>query len=98
MYGLIGKMSATPGQRDALQAILLENDRGMPGCFSYIVAQDPADPDALWITEVWDSKESHAASLELPSVQSAIARARPIIAGFSNRTITAPVGGIGLPR
>ena len=41
MYGLIGKMSAKPGQRDALQAILLENDGGMPGCLSYIIAQDP---------------------------------------------------------
>jgi quinol monooxygenase YgiN len=98
MYGLIGKMSATRGQRDALQAILLENDGGMPGCFSYIIAQDPSDPDALWITEVWDSKESHAASLKLPSVQAAIARARPIIAGFSNQTITTPLGGIGLAR
>ena len=98
MYGLIGKMSATPGQRDALQAILLENQGGMPGCFSYIVAQDPSDPDALWITEVWDSKESHAASLKLASVQAAIARARPIIAGFRNQTITTPVGGIGVPR
>ena len=98
MYGLIGKMSATPGQRDALQAILLENQGGMPGCFSYIIAQDPADPDALWITEVWDSKESHAASLKLPSVQAAITRARPIIAGFSNQTITTPVGGIGVPQ
>ena len=98
MYGLIGRMSAAPGRRDALQAILLENDGGMPGCFSYIVAQDSSDPDALWITEVWDSKESHAASLELPSVQAAIARARPIIAGFSNHTIMTPVGGIGLPR
>jgi len=98
MYGLIGKMSATRGQRDALQAILLENQGGMPGCFSYIVAQDPSDPDALWITEVWDSKESHAASLKLASVQAAIARARPIIAGFSNQTITTPVGGIGVPR
>ena len=98
MYGLIGKLTATPGQRDALQAILLENDGGMPGCFSYIIAQDPEDPDSLWITEVWDSPESHTASLKLASVQQAIAKARPIIAGFSNRVVTAPVGGIGLPN
>ena len=96
MYGLIAKLSTTPGQRDALQAILLENEGGMPGCLSYIVAQDPADPDALWVTEVWDTQESHAASLTLPSVQQAIARGRPLIAGFSNRVVTAPIGGIGL--
>jgi quinol monooxygenase YgiN len=96
MYGLIGKMTAQPGQRDALQAILLETDGGMPGCVSYVVAQDPADPDALWITEVWHDQASHAASLSLPVVQGAIARGRPLIAGFSNRVVTTPVGGIGL--
>lgn len=96
MYGLIGKMMAKPGERDALQAILLENDGGMPGCRSYIIAQDPADADALWITEVWDNQASHAASLTLPAVQQAIARARPLIAGFSNRVVTTPIGGIGL--
>ena len=98
MYGLIGKMTAKPGQRDALQAILLENDGGMPGCFSYIIAQDPEDHDSLWITEVWDAQASHAASLTLPSVRAAIAKARPLIAGFSNHVVTTPVGGIGIPK
>jgi quinol monooxygenase YgiN len=98
MYGLIGKITAAPGKRDELQAILLENEGGMPGCFSYIVARDPEDADSLWITEVWDSQESHVGSLKLPSVQQAIAKARPIIAGFSDRHVTTPVGGIGLPN
>ena len=96
MYGLIAKLTAKPGERDALQAALLENEGGMPGCLSYIVAQDSTDPDALWVTEVWDSRASHAASLKLPSVQAAISRGRPLIAGFSNRVETTPIGGIGL--
>lgn len=98
MYGLIGKMSAVPGQRDALAAILLESTGSMPGCLSYVIATDPADADALWITEVWDSAESHKASLSLPAVQAAIAKGRPLIAGFSNRFETVPLGGHGLPR
>jgi quinol monooxygenase YgiN len=96
MYGLIGKVTAKPGQRDALERIRLENDGGMPGCLSYIIAQDPADADSLWITEVWDDQASHAASLTLPAVQTAIARARPLIVGFGNRVVTTPIGGIGL--
>lgn len=96
MYGLIGKMTAAPGQRDALAAILLEGLNSMPGCLSYIVAEDPEDADALWITEVWDSADSHRASLDLPQVQAAIARARPIIASLSDRRETRPIGGIGL--
>jgi len=95
MYGLIGQMKATPGQRDTLVAILSESTAGMPGCLSYIVAKDAADPDALWITEVWTDPASHAASLKLPAVQAAIAKARPIIAGFGHRFETVPVGGIG---
>jgi quinol monooxygenase YgiN len=95
MYGLIGQMKAAPGQRDALAAILSEGTNGMPGCLSYIVAKDAADADALWITEVWTDKEAHAASLKLPAVQAAIAKARPIIAGFGHRFETVPVGGVG---
>lgn len=97
VYGLIGKMNAIPGQRDALAAILLEGTDAMPGCRSYIVARDPADPDGLWITEVWDSAESHRASLALPAVQAAITKGRPLIAGFSNRVELEPIGGVGLP-
>lgn len=96
MYGLIGKIQVAPGQRDPLAAILLEGLRDMPGCLSYIVAHDPLDADALWVTEVWDSRESHQASLSLPSVQQAIARGRPLMAGFGERFETVPVGGHGL--
>ena len=96
MYGLIGKIDAVDGRRDDLAAILLEGLQGMPGCLSYVVAQDPSDPNGIWVTEVWDSKASHAASLELASVQEAIAKGRPLIAGFSQRTETEPLGGVGL--
>lgn len=96
MYGLIGKMRATPGQRDALIAILIEGVSDMPGCLSYVVAQDPADPDTIWITEVWDSQASHKVSLSLPSVQDAIARGRPLIAAFDEHHETVPVGGHGI--
>lgn len=98
MYGLIGKMSAVPGKRDALAAILLDGTGDMPGCLSYIIATDPADADALWITEAWDSQASHQASLKLPGVQAAITKGRPLIAGFSHRVETVPVGGHGLPK
>jgi quinol monooxygenase YgiN len=61
-----------------------------------VVAADPAEPDALWVTEVWDSQASHQGSLQLPAVQAAIAKGRPLIAGFSHRIETAPIGGHGM--
>lgn len=96
MHGLIGKATCVPGKRDEFIGILLDGVGTMPGCLSYVVARDPTDPDAIWITEVWDSKESHAASLQLPAVREAIKRGRPLIAGFGAQTITEPVGGHGL--
>jgi quinol monooxygenase YgiN len=63
-----------------------------------IFARDPQDADAIWITEVWDSKKSHVASLQLPAVQDAIKRGRPMILGFGEQTITEPVGGFGLAK
>lgn len=96
MYGLIGQMTTVAGQRDALMRILLESVAGMPGCLSYVVARDPENAEVIWITEVWDSPDSHAASLSLPSVQQAIAQGRPLIAGFGDRIVTEPIGGHGL--
>jgi quinol monooxygenase YgiN len=95
---LIGRILATPGKRDELAKILVPGGDGMPGCLSYIVATDPQNADALWVTEVWDSQEAHRASLQLPAVQAAIAKGRPLIAGFDNRVETEVLGGIGLPR
>ena len=89
-------MKCTPGQRDALITILIEGVSEMPGCLSYVVAKDPTDPDSLWITEAWESQDKHKASLSLASVQAAIAKARPILAGFGERFETQPMGGHGL--
>ena len=97
MFGLIGKMIVVAGKRDELVDILLTSTDRMPGCLSYIVAKDVADANAIWITEVWDSKESHDASLSLPAVKDAITKARPLVAGFGDGVTTTPVGGVGLP-
>jgi quinol monooxygenase YgiN len=97
MYGLIGKVTAVPGRRDVLAAILLKATREIPGCLSYVKARDRTDADALWITEVWEDRESHEVALTLPAVRAAIAEGRPLIAGFSDRVETLPLGGYGLP-
>ena len=96
MYGLIGKAKTVEGKRDEFIKLLLDGTGSMPGCLSYIVATDATDANAIWITEAWDNPESHAASLKLPAVQQAIGRAKPLIAGFGEHFVTAPVGGIGL--
>jgi quinol monooxygenase YgiN len=96
-YGLFGKMIASPGKRDELIGYLLAGTGEMPGCLAYIISTSPTEPDAIWIYEAWRTKQDHANSLQLPAVQAAIAKARPIIAGFgAERFEMTPVGGVGL--
>lgn len=95
IYGLIGQLNAAPGKRDDLIAILIEASAAMEGNLLYLVAEDLADPDLIWITEVWRTRTDHANSLKPAAVQAAIARARPLIAGFGLRAETRPVNHAG---
>ena len=96
MYGIIAKMTAQDAKRDELIEILLGGTKDMPGCVSYVIAEDRSDDNALWITEIWENQQSHQSSLSLDSVQDAIMRGKPLIAGFGERIETSPVGGQGL--
>ena len=97
MYGLIGRMTARAGQREALTAILLDRVAlGMPGCLSYVVSHDPAHPEAIWVSEVWISEDAHRDALAIPEAKVVLQRGLPLIATFEDATVTTPVGGLGL--
>jgi len=99
MYGLFGKLTAQPGQRDALIDQLLQAANLMPeieGCHLYIINAAPDDPNAIWVYEAWRSQADHDASLNHEMVKAVIAAARPLIAGGGERFVLTPVGGKGL--
>jgi len=96
LYGMIGKMKAQPGKRAELIALLGGGTGDMPGCLAYLIAEDLKDPDGIWITEIWKTKQYHDDSLKLPAVREAIARGRPLIAGFETSVEVKPVAGVGL--
>jgi quinol monooxygenase YgiN len=88
MIGYINSITAKPGQRPRLIELLLQGSDDMPGCLAYIIAADTANADLIWITEVWDTAESHQASLSLPHVRATIEEARTLIASFENVATT----------
>ena len=99
-YGLVGKFTAQPGHRDQLRDLLLEAARLLeadPGCLQYLVATSPGHDHGVWVTELWTDRAAHAASLEPEEVRAVIQRARPLIAGMSDRTELDVHGGKGLP-
>jgi len=99
-YGIYGKMGVKPGMRDAVVKLLLKDvdELRSIGCQAYIVTLDPNDPNLIWVMEVWDSEESHDASLKLPSVQEAIKQALPMLTGDFSQTKLDVIGGLGLPK
>lgn len=98
LYGLISQIIAAPGKRDRLVEVLMEATKDMPGCLSFVIATDAVREDAIWITEVWTSKESHNAAFNLPKVAAAVARSGPLMASLGARAETTPIGGLGVPR
>jgi quinol monooxygenase YgiN len=98
MYGLIAKITALPGKREELIDLLKGSAYGMPGCLSYVVAEDSADENTVWVTELWDSKASHDASIKLPRVQDAASRAKAIVGRFERIAQTNPVWSAGAPN
>ncbi len=94
MYGLIAKLTLYPGKREEVIALLADSSANMPGCFSYILARDAGDGNILWVTEVWESKASHDASLSLRAVQAVIPKVKPLMARFEKIAETEPVAGL----
>jgi quinol monooxygenase YgiN len=97
---LHGRFGAKPGQRDALAANLLRASaalESLPGCRLYVVSTADADPDGVWVTEIWDSAEDHAASLKLPATRQLIAETMPLIGAMPDRPVQLfALGGKGL--
>ncbi len=98
-YGYLGTMRTQPGARDQVVALLLEGQQRttMPGCRLYVISTADTDPDLIWVNEVWDTKESHDASLQIPEVRATIAQVMPLLTGEFTRQETRVAGGLGLP-
>ncbi|XID91977.1 putative quinol monooxygenase [Paenibacillaceae bacterium WGS1546] len=97
-YAMFGKLTAHPGKREELARLMLESGEtlnGMEGCIYYILHEAEDEPDVLWVTELWESAEAHAASLRNENVLAVIQRCRPLIAGVSSVRVR-PIGGKGL--
>lgn len=99
-YFLHGKLSAKKSQGEALTIILLKAAGALSnvkGCVLYVISKDASDPDSVWITEIWDTKEDHDNSLKLESVRATISEAMPIIDGMPQKGQELSVlGGKGL--
>lgn len=92
MYGLIVKLTSAAGRRGELIAVLGGDDsHTISGCLSFIVAEDQANEDVLWVTEVWESEASHKASLDLPPSSPGLPSIETLVARHETIAVTKPV-------
>lgn len=99
-YLLHGKLRAKKGEGKTLSSILLEASetlKSAKGCDLYAIGKDNNDPDSVWVTEIWHSKEDHDNSLKLDSVKAVIMKAMPLLDGMPQKGQELEVlGGLGV--
>ncbi|MEV8505926.1 putative quinol monooxygenase [Actinoplanes sp. NPDC051475] len=98
-YGYVATMRTKTGNRDEVVQLLLSGTDGLrdAGCHMYVVSVSDDDTELIHVTEVWQSREHHDASLQLPATRAAIAEAMPLLTGEFTREELTVVGGLGLP-
>lgn len=91
-FGLHGSLKAREGKGSQLADLLLKASAvlaSVAGCRLYMISIDAEDGDLIWVTEAWDSKENHAASLQDERIRAIIGEAMPLLDGM-------PAGGKSL--
>ena len=95
------KFTAQPGRGDELATLLLraaDSLRDVAGCELYVINRAEADPDVVWVTELWLDQESLDASLEQLQTEAGraqIAEVSALLAGAPERIDLEPLGGVG---
>lgn len=96
------KMSAQAGQGEALGTLMLEVAASLTttrGCELYAINRSVDDPDAVWVTEVWESQaalDDSLATLRTDDGRARLAEVQALLAGPPERIDLQPLGGVGL--
>ena len=98
-YALINKMTAKPGKRAEVVAILLDSGKSFnsnPACLLYLVYEDKKNPNVIWVEDVWAGKDEHTAAMSTPEMRPQVMKCMPLLEGMPEQIEVTPVGGKGL--
>ena len=77
-----------------------ESLREAAGCELYVVTRDAAEPDRVFVFEVWDDEESAQAALTAPAADPSAPKPADVLALLAEdpaRQDLQVIGGVGLP-
>jgi quinol monooxygenase YgiN len=93
------KATVKPGKRDELiqqlQQLSAELLTRASGCIYYLISTTE-EPDVVWISELWTSKEAKDAVAMKPESAKAMKELMPLVASMTDRTNLTVVGGTGI--
>ena len=93
------KVTVKPGKRDELiqqlQQLSAEVLTRASGCIYYLISTTE-EPDVVWISELWTSKEAKDAVAMKPESAKAMKELMPLVASMTDRTNLTVVGGTGI--
>lgn len=93
------KIPAAPGKRDELAAALqaaLDTAKGESGTIYYLLHTDAADPDSLFMYELYEDQDALNAHMGTEAFKALGPAIGPFLGGAPSLTFLAPVGGKGL--
>ena len=93
------KIPAAPGKRDDLARALetgLTTAKGESGTIYYILHTDAADPDALYMYEMYENQDALNAHMGSEAFKTLGPTLAPFLGGRPELTFLGPIGGKGL--
>lgn len=100
-YALLNKLTAKPGRRGRVVELLLESGQLLfpdnPACLWYVVSEAVDDPNVIWVSDLWTSKDAHTEALQAPELRPYVEQTIPLLEGMPEQIEIRPVGGRGLP-
>jgi quinol monooxygenase YgiN len=82
-FSVYGRMTALPGRREELIAVLLDGFRASGddgGLLTYSINAAIDDPDMIWLTQLWIDKEAHDSTTRSEPVAAVTRRVPPLLA------------------
>jgi quinol monooxygenase YgiN len=92
------KMIVRPGKRDEVIQLLNSSTEllhATPGCVYYLISITE-EPDVVWVSELWASKEAKEALAASPETAKTMKQLMPLIVSVTDRTGMTVVGGFGI--
>ncbi|MCS7475374.1 putative quinol monooxygenase [Umezawaea endophytica] len=93
-HGFHATLTARPGKGDELVAFLLDAPSlPNPDCVVFLVSRSAGDPDTVFVTEGWTSRDAHGEFFATERAKALVERLQPLLAGESEYVDAVPVGG-----